>query len=135
MRFSDVDDAVSRANATRFGLGGSVWSADLDRARDIATRLECGTVWVNEHGITHPEVPLGGMKWSGIGYENGLAGLDAYTAFRQCISHLSDPVSYKQAKFRSAPPIFLTGVQFRKGRQLINRPRPPPLARIRLLEF
>lgn len=82
MRFGDIDDAVSKANATTFGLGGSVWSADLDRGRDIAARLECGTVWLNQHGVTYPDVPIGGMKWSGIGYENGLAGLDGFTTIQ-----------------------------------------------------
>jgi acyl-CoA reductase-like NAD-dependent aldehyde dehydrogenase len=82
MRFGDIDDAVSKANATTFGLGGSVWSADLDRARDIATRLECGTVWLNQHGVTYPDVPIGGVKWSGVGYENGLAGLDGFTTIQ-----------------------------------------------------
>lgn len=78
LRFDDVDDAISRANASSFGLGGSVWSADPGRALEIATRLECGTAWVNQHGTTNPAAPVGGKKWSGIGYENGQAGLSEY---------------------------------------------------------
>lgn len=82
MQFNDAREAISKANGTDFGLGGSVWSANLARAREIAAQLECGTVWVNQHGTTHPEVPFGGTKWSGLGYENGLRGLDSYTEFR-----------------------------------------------------
>lgn len=79
MPFRDVDDAITRANATHFGLGGSVWSADTARAKDLARRLECGTGWVNQHLNLVPNAPFGGSKWSGIGYENGPWGLAAFT--------------------------------------------------------
>ncbi len=79
MPFRDVDDAIARANATHFGLGGSVWSADTERAKDLARRLECGTGWVNQHLNLVPNAPFGGSKWSGIGYENGPWGLAAFT--------------------------------------------------------
>lgn len=74
-RFSDVDDAVARANATRFGLSGSVWSGSVARARAVAARLECGTAWVNQHLIVLPEAPICGRKWSGLGVEGGVPGL------------------------------------------------------------
>lgn len=74
MSFTDVEEAIRRANQTPFGLGGSVWSADRDRAAEFAARLECGTVWVNRHGHTDLNAPIGGRKLSGIGYENGAAG-------------------------------------------------------------
>jgi acyl-CoA reductase-like NAD-dependent aldehyde dehydrogenase len=77
--YRDVDDAVDRANATHFGLSGSVWSADADRAADIAARLECGTAWVNTHLALAPHQPFGGAKWSGIGVENGTWGLYGFT--------------------------------------------------------
>jgi acyl-CoA reductase-like NAD-dependent aldehyde dehydrogenase len=77
--YRDVDDAVDRANATHFGLSGSVWSADADRAADIAERLECGTAWVNTHLALAPHQPFGGAKWSGIGVENGTWGLYGFT--------------------------------------------------------
>jgi acyl-CoA reductase-like NAD-dependent aldehyde dehydrogenase len=79
LRYSDVDDAVQRANDTMFGLCGSVWSTDLDHARDVAGQLECGNVFVNTHGALLPHVPYSGTKWSGIGVENGLDGLLAFT--------------------------------------------------------
>src|SRR5262249_37153897 len=47
LSYSDVDDAIDRANDTEFGLGGSVWSADRERAFEVATRIHAGTVWVN----------------------------------------------------------------------------------------
>jgi len=77
--YRDVDDALARANATNFGLGGSVWSADPDRAADVAERLETGTAWVNTHAALAPHQPFGGAKWSGIGVENGSWGLLGYT--------------------------------------------------------
>ena len=77
--YRDVDDAVARANATMYGLSGSVWSSDPDRAGAVAERLECGTAWVNAHVALGPHQPFGGVKWSGIGVENGPWGLAAYT--------------------------------------------------------
>jgi acyl-CoA reductase-like NAD-dependent aldehyde dehydrogenase len=77
--YRDVDDAVRRANATHHGLGGSVWSADPDRAAAVAARLECGTAWVNTHAAIGPHQPLGGLKWSGLGVEHGRWGLDGFT--------------------------------------------------------
>jgi acyl-CoA reductase-like NAD-dependent aldehyde dehydrogenase len=76
MPFRDVDDAVARANRGPFGLGGSVWTADLDRAQQIADTLECGSVWINDCQRIHPEVPFRGAKMSGHGVENGAAGLE-----------------------------------------------------------
>ena len=63
--YRDVDDVVERANATHFGLSGSVWGADTDRAAEVAGRLECGTAWVNTHLALAPQQPFGGFKWSG----------------------------------------------------------------------
>jgi len=77
--YRDVDDAVARANATHFGLSGSVWSADADRAAEVAGQLECGTAWVNTHLALSPQQPFGGAKWSGIGVENGPWGLAGFT--------------------------------------------------------
>ena len=58
---------------------GSVWSADPDRGAEVAAELECGTVWVNTHMANAPHQPFGGFKWSGIGVENGLWGLDEFS--------------------------------------------------------
>jgi acyl-CoA reductase-like NAD-dependent aldehyde dehydrogenase len=77
--YRDPEDALRRANATHFGLSGSVWSSDPDRAGRLARRLECGTAWVNSHVATSPHQPLGGLKWSGVGVENGPWGLAGFT--------------------------------------------------------
>ncbi|MEO8306801.1 MAG: aldehyde dehydrogenase family protein [Pseudomonadota bacterium] len=78
MKFSSVDDAIARANDTRFGLAGSVWSKDVARATQIASRLEVGTAWVNQHRATMATVPFGGAKESGMGRTYSRLGLDAY---------------------------------------------------------
>jgi acyl-CoA reductase-like NAD-dependent aldehyde dehydrogenase len=78
-RLRNLDDAVERANRTSFGLSGSVWSQDPERAAAVAGRLECGTAWVNQHLAIVPFAPFGGAKWSGIGVENGKWGLLGFT--------------------------------------------------------
>ena len=77
--YRDVDDVVERANATHFGLSGSVWGTDTERAADIAGQLECGTAWVNTHLALAPQQPFGGFKWSGVGVENGPWGLAEFS--------------------------------------------------------
>ena len=79
MKYSDLDDAVERANATDFGLGASVWSSDRERAKKVALRLEAGTVWINQHIDLGPHIPQEGAKQSGIGVEIGEEGLLEYT--------------------------------------------------------
>jgi acyl-CoA reductase-like NAD-dependent aldehyde dehydrogenase len=78
IRYSDPEDALARANANENGLGGSVWSSDVDAAIALAQRLECGTAWVNDHASISPDAPFGGAKQSGIGTEFGLYGLEEY---------------------------------------------------------
>ena len=79
MAYQSIDDAIERANATNFGLSGSVWSADPDRAAVVANQLDCGTAWINTHLALGPGQPFGGHKWSGIGVENGPWGLSEFT--------------------------------------------------------
>jgi acyl-CoA reductase-like NAD-dependent aldehyde dehydrogenase len=79
IRYRDLDDALGRANATHFGLGGSVWGADGERAAAVASQLESGTAWVNTHAVLTPFQPFAGAKWSGVGVENGRWGLEAFT--------------------------------------------------------
>jgi len=80
IRYSDVDDAIKRANASEVGLGGSVWSSDSAKAAEIASRLECGTAWINGHAELLPYAPFGGCKMSGFGVEFGQEGLMEYTS-------------------------------------------------------
>ena len=79
LRYSDIDDVIARANDTDFGLGGSVWSSDRDRAFEVAVRINSGTVWVNKHQDLTPDTPYGGAKQSGIGVEMGREGLEEFT--------------------------------------------------------
>jgi acyl-CoA reductase-like NAD-dependent aldehyde dehydrogenase len=80
--YRDVDDAIGRANATQYGLSGSVWTRDAKRGAELAAKLECGTAWVNTHLAIVPFAPFGGAKWSGIGVENGPWGLLGFTELR-----------------------------------------------------
>src|SRR5580700_856566 len=80
--YRDLGDAIDRANATHFGLSGSVWSSDPDRAAGVAAQLECGTAWINTHLALSPQQPFGGFKWSGVGVENGPWGLAEFTEFQ-----------------------------------------------------
>ncbi len=77
--FSDTEDALAKANAVSVGLGGSVWSGDVEKAQALASRLECGTAWVNNHAMIQPDAPFGGVKQSGVGVEFGRYGLVEYT--------------------------------------------------------
>ncbi|MBV1883139.1 MAG: aldehyde dehydrogenase family protein [Pseudomonadales bacterium] len=79
LTYTDVDDAVSRANALDMGLGGSVWGADVQKAAEIARQLEVGSAWVNSHQDISPAIPFGGAKQSGIGVENSVHGMEEYT--------------------------------------------------------
>lgn len=79
MRFTDIDEVISRANDTEYGLAASVWSADLEKAKQIAARIEAGTVWINEVHIFGPHIAFGGHKQSGLGVEHSLDGLAEYT--------------------------------------------------------
>lgn len=79
LTYRDLDEAITRINATDFGLGASVWSRDPQRATAVAQRLEAGTVWVNSHIALDPEVPFSGAKQSGLGVALGVEGLRAFT--------------------------------------------------------
>lgn len=79
IRFDDYDDVIARTNASDYGLGGSVWGSDEDKAFELAQRVQSGTVWVNETQHLSPLAAFGGMKQSGVGVEGGLEGLLEYT--------------------------------------------------------
>jgi aldehyde dehydrogenase (NAD+) len=75
--YDDVDDAVAIANDSEFGLGGSVWSRDIERANEVARRVQTGSIGIN-HYMIDPAAPFGGVKASGLGRELGPEGLTAY---------------------------------------------------------
>jgi len=80
--YSDFDDVVKRANNSPYGLGGSVWAKDLDRAYALAEKMEAGTVWINQHADLNPAIPFGGAKQSGLGVELGEEGLAEFTQLK-----------------------------------------------------
>ncbi|MEW1822092.1 aldehyde dehydrogenase family protein [Arthrobacter sp. NPDC080031] len=77
IRYTTIDQAIAMANALDVGLGASVWSPDVSAAREVASRLQAGTVWINKHGNVDPRIPFGGAKQSGYGLEFGTEGLKA----------------------------------------------------------
>jgi len=80
--YTDLDDAIQRANGTDFGLDASVWGTDAKETARVATLLEAGTVYVNKHADIAPHIPFGGIKCSGFGVEFGEEGLAAYTSIK-----------------------------------------------------
>jgi acyl-CoA reductase-like NAD-dependent aldehyde dehydrogenase len=82
IKYRTLDEAIARANAVEVGLGGSIWGNDPLEAARHASRLQCGTVWINQHGAVDPRVPFGGVKQSGIGVEFGADGLKEYTTLQ-----------------------------------------------------
>ena len=79
IKIKDGMDAVARANNSEYGLGGSVWSKDLDKAWELASQMNTGTVWINKHADLAPNIPFGGAKLSGVGTELGEEGLSEFT--------------------------------------------------------
>ena len=71
LKYKDVDEALERANASEYGLGGSVWGPDAEKAAEVAVQLESGQSWVNQHLSGNANAPFGGVKSSGIGREGG----------------------------------------------------------------
>ena len=79
IRFTDVEDAMERANSSPWGLGGSVWSNNREQAYELACEMDSGTVWINQHLDFGPNIPFGGAKQSGIGVEFAEEGLHEFT--------------------------------------------------------
>jgi (Z)-2-((N-methylformamido)methylene)-5-hydroxybutyrolactone dehydrogenase len=77
--FDTEEDAIRIANDTVFGLAAGVWTLSGQRGHRVAHRLRAGTVWINAYRVVAPNAPFGGYKQSGIGRENGLDAMKAYT--------------------------------------------------------
>jgi succinate-semialdehyde dehydrogenase/glutarate-semialdehyde dehydrogenase len=84
-RVADLDEAIARANASPFGLGSSVWTRDLARAREAAERIEAGYTWINSRTKVYDELPFGGWKASGYGKEHGEEAFDFYTETKSVV--------------------------------------------------
>jgi len=82
IKYSDIDAVIEKANENDAGLGGSIWSTDIAKATELAKRMECGSVWINNHGAIQPNAPFGGIKQSGFGVEFGLYGLEECTSIQ-----------------------------------------------------
>ncbi|WEK45750.1 MAG: aldehyde dehydrogenase family protein [Candidatus Andeanibacterium colombiense] len=87
-RFEDLDEVAKAANDTCFGLGAGVWTKDVSAMHRLASKIKSGTVWGNCHAMIDAALPFGGYKESGLGREQGQAGLDAYQETKTVIIQL-----------------------------------------------
>ena len=74
----DLDEAITKANSSVYGLGSSIWTRDLAKARRAAESIEAGYTWVNDIQVAYDQLPFGGAKQSGFGKEHGLEALEGY---------------------------------------------------------
>jgi acyl-CoA reductase-like NAD-dependent aldehyde dehydrogenase len=77
--FDDEDEAISLANAGRYGLTAAIWTSDIDRALRLTDAIEAGYIWVNDVETRFPAVPFGGWKDSGVGSEHGIDEIRSFT--------------------------------------------------------
>lgn len=89
LRFTDVEEVVTRANTTDYGLAAAVWTRDVAKAHAIAHRIRAGTVWINCYDVFDAAAPFGGFKTSGIGRELGEKALDNYVELKTVTVALS----------------------------------------------
>ncbi|KAL4076175.1 aldehyde dehydrogenase domain-containing protein [Scleroderma citrinum] len=88
-KFEDEVEGISLANMSKYGLGAGVWTTDLSRAHRVADKIQAGLVWVNTHHRNDPSSPWGGMKESGIGRENGVEALEAYSQSKSIVVNIA----------------------------------------------
>lgn len=79
IRYSELDEAIKMANDSIYGLAAGVWTRDVNKAYEVARKLQAGVVWINDWHLLRSDAPFGGYKQSGIGREMGQQSLDAYT--------------------------------------------------------
>ncbi|HEX2341766.1 MAG TPA: aldehyde dehydrogenase family protein [Vicinamibacterales bacterium] len=79
IEFSDLDEAIARANDSPYGLAAAVWTKDVKKAHYVARRLQAGTVWVNTYNVYDTAAGFGGYKQSGFGREMGVHAIEHYT--------------------------------------------------------
>lgn len=88
--FDDENDVITRANDTEFGLAAGVFTKDIQRAHRVIGQLQAGTCWINTYNLTPIEMPFGGYKKSGIGRENGHAGIEYYSQVKSIYVEMGD---------------------------------------------
>ena len=82
IEFSDLDEAIARANDTQYGLAAAVWTRDIKKAHYVARKLQAGTVWINTDNLYDTAAPFGGYKASGFGREMSAHAIDHYTQLK-----------------------------------------------------
>lgn len=87
--FDDLEDVISRANASDYGLAASVWTSNVGKAHQIIRQIRAGISWVNCHGLPDMAMPFGGFKQSGWGREAGLEGLLQYCEMRSVLVNIA----------------------------------------------
>lgn len=80
--YETVEDAITQANSVEFGLGGIIWTGDVERGVGVASQIQTGTIWVNQHMSLPYDVAFGGAKQSGMGLQNGIEGMEDFTQRR-----------------------------------------------------
>ena len=88
--FDTEEEAITLANDSPFGLAAAIWTKDVMRAHRVAEDLDVGIIWINDHHRNDPSSPWGGMKWSGIGRENGTEALHEYTQSKSVVVRYED---------------------------------------------
>lgn len=87
--FVDETEAIALANGVEFGLAGSVWTRDVGRGLRVVNALNYGNVWINNHLVVAPDLPIGGLNQSGYGKEGGQLGIEEFTRVKQIGINLS----------------------------------------------
>ncbi|KMT03024.1 hypothetical protein BVRB_8g195860 isoform B [Beta vulgaris subsp. vulgaris] len=88
MKFKTIDDAIQRANATRYGLAAGIVTKNIDIANTVSRSIRAGTIWINCYFAFDCDAPVGGYKISGFGREQGLDGLYTYTQLKSVVTPL-----------------------------------------------
>jgi betaine-aldehyde dehydrogenase len=90
LTFTDEDEVIKRANDTQYGLSAGVFTRDIQRAHRTVAKLQAGTTWINNYNLSPVETPWGGYKQSGVGRENGLAGVESWTQLKSVYVEMNE---------------------------------------------
>ena len=90
IKFKDEADVIRMANESVYGLGGAVWTQDINRAMRVAKAVQTGRIWVNTYNAIPAGAPFGGYKQSGIGRETHKVMLDHYSQTKNIMINLSE---------------------------------------------